>query len=233
MAKLTALQIQRLYQFVQQHYVEWYDVQTELVDHLANGIERQWEINTNVIFEDALQIEFKKFGVFGFQDLLEQKVKALTLCYRKEIWFHFKSFFKLPKIILILFAMWLLYTVLHALDEKMYVLPSACAVFYLVSMWHIVTLKKAIKQRKKETGKQWLFESVMIQMGGLISILNSAIVPQTFVNANQWTHTFVLMASIGLVLIGLCLYISIKIVPARLQAKLAEQHPEYGLHIRA
>ena len=39
--KLTPQQIEQLYQFTRQHYVEWYDLQTELVDHLANSIETQ------------------------------------------------------------------------------------------------------------------------------------------------------------------------------------------------
>ena len=43
--KLTQQQIDRLYQFTRQHYVEWYDLQTELVDHLANAIEAQWQEN--------------------------------------------------------------------------------------------------------------------------------------------------------------------------------------------
>ena len=40
--KLTKEQIQQLYKFTRQHYVEYYDVQTELVDHLANDIEQIW-----------------------------------------------------------------------------------------------------------------------------------------------------------------------------------------------
>ncbi len=36
--QLTKDQIQNLYKFTKQHYVEWYDLQSELVDHLANDI---------------------------------------------------------------------------------------------------------------------------------------------------------------------------------------------------
>ncbi|MDO5969467.1 hypothetical protein Q4Q35_06575 [Flavivirga aquimarina] len=43
MKRLTELQINKLYAFTKKRYVEWYDVQIELVDHLANGIESQWE----------------------------------------------------------------------------------------------------------------------------------------------------------------------------------------------
>ena len=74
--KLTVEQIERLYQFTRQHYVEWYDLQTELVDHLANSIESQWAENPKIRLEDALQIEFKKFGIFGFMDVVEKRQAA-------------------------------------------------------------------------------------------------------------------------------------------------------------
>ena len=41
--KLTENQIEALYKFTRQHFVYHYDVQTELVDHLANDIEQIWE----------------------------------------------------------------------------------------------------------------------------------------------------------------------------------------------
>ena len=43
--KLTPQQIDQLYLFTRQHYVEYYDLQTELVDHLANAIETEWQQN--------------------------------------------------------------------------------------------------------------------------------------------------------------------------------------------
>lgn len=39
MKTLSKEDIQNLYTFTRQHYVEHYDLQTELVDHLANDIE--------------------------------------------------------------------------------------------------------------------------------------------------------------------------------------------------
>ena len=66
--KINIEQTNRLYEFTRQHYVEYYDLQTELVDHLANSIETQWQENPKIDFEDALKVEFKKFGVFGFSD---------------------------------------------------------------------------------------------------------------------------------------------------------------------
>lgn len=37
MQKITALQIDKLYTFTKKHYVEYYDLQTESVDHLSLG----------------------------------------------------------------------------------------------------------------------------------------------------------------------------------------------------
>jgi hypothetical protein len=41
------------------------------VDHLANAIETQWQENPKLSFNEALNKEFKKFGVFGFMDVLK------------------------------------------------------------------------------------------------------------------------------------------------------------------
>ena len=61
--KLSENQIQKLYAFTRTHYVEHYDLQTELVDHLANGIEAQQQKALRLPFNDALKKEFEKFGV--------------------------------------------------------------------------------------------------------------------------------------------------------------------------
>ena len=78
MREFTAEQIDHLYQFTRQHYVEWYDLQTELVDHLANDIEHIMDNNKDLSFEEAKKVSFKKFGVFGFSDVIEQKQNALS-----------------------------------------------------------------------------------------------------------------------------------------------------------
>ena len=93
--KLTSAQIDQLYTFTKQHYVEYYDLQTELVDHLANAIELEWESNPTLSFETLLNKEFKKFVVFGFMDVVEEKQKAMNKIYNKLVWGHFKTFFNL------------------------------------------------------------------------------------------------------------------------------------------
>lgn len=100
MKKVSEQEIALLHQFVQKRFVEFYDVELELVDHLANGIEQQWVDNPELRFEEAKQIEFKKFGIFGFVGVVEQKQEDLSSLYIKEMMQYVKSFFSFPKIVL-------------------------------------------------------------------------------------------------------------------------------------
>ena len=70
MKKLTQEQIEQLFVFTKKHLVEHYDVQVELVDHLANAIEAEWEINPNISFTEALQKEYKNFGKIALPNIL-------------------------------------------------------------------------------------------------------------------------------------------------------------------
>ena len=97
--KLTETHIQELYKFTRKHFVEHYDVQTELVDHLANDIESIWIEKPKLTFEQARDESFKKFGVFGFMEVVEQKQNQMNKKYFKTILRFAKEWFRLPKII--------------------------------------------------------------------------------------------------------------------------------------
>ena len=83
--KLSKDQIQELYTFTRKRLVEHYDLQTELVDHLANGIEAHWVTNDKVPFKEALANEFKKFGHFGFRSIIKKRKKVMLKKYRSLI----------------------------------------------------------------------------------------------------------------------------------------------------
>ena len=75
--KVNESQIIELYTFVQNHFVIWYDLQSELVDHLANDIESIWQEQPNLSYEEARDRAFKKFGVFGFMMVVDQRQKSM------------------------------------------------------------------------------------------------------------------------------------------------------------
>lgn len=227
--KLTEPQIQQLYTFTQKHYVDWYDVQTELVDHLANGIEEHLEQNPNTTFESALNSEFKKFGIMGFNDVIEEKTKVLNKYYRTLVWKYFKDFFKLPKIILILFLIWGYYQLLIALPGRIWVVGPTGVLLFIIPIWKIYQQSQIIKKIKKQTDKKWLFDNVSLQLGGFIHFLQ-IVLQVGFLNSDGiWSNTSNLIFSVAIVLFSLALYAAIYIVSPKLRKEMALQHPEYKL----
>ncbi|MCC9169152.1 hypothetical protein [Pontibacter harenae] len=94
--ELTAADIEKLYAFLQKKFVDTYDVQTELVDHLASDIELQWERDPSLSLDEAMQKVYKSFGIFGFTEVYEQRVAAIQKEIQKQWLRTFLQFFKLP-----------------------------------------------------------------------------------------------------------------------------------------
>lgn len=98
--KVTQEQIKKLFAFCRKHYVQHYDLQIELVHHLASSIEEKWEDNPQLPFEKALNDVFGDFGIYGFSKVKEAKTKGLQKKYMKLLWKYILEFYGLPKIIL-------------------------------------------------------------------------------------------------------------------------------------
>lgn len=161
MRKITKVEINQLFDFTQKHYVEFYDVQVELVDHLAHAIETQWKENPDLSFEDALQSEFKKFGVFGFTGLVEQKQLELHKYYHKTLWQEILKFVSIPKIVItISLYLSVLYTLKNygTLGEiTVLVLLLLVFIYFFIDGFRYVY---KIKREQKMQGKSWLIQSV-------------------------------------------------------------------------
>ena len=97
---LNKSEIDRLYSFVQSKYVRYLDVQLELVDHLASGIEDLQSKDPNLSFETALNKIYRKFPVTGFHKLVEEKSKSLSKYWTRKMSLHLVNYFKLPRIII-------------------------------------------------------------------------------------------------------------------------------------
>ena len=157
MKKLTQEQIDQLFDFTKKHFVEFYDVQVELVDHLANAIEAVWEINPNISFTEALDKEYKNFGVFGFSGLVEQKQAALQNHYWNVIKREIRSFFSVPKIILsagLFYVLFRFYSNPTEFGEQIW---FGLEVFLLVTTL-ILWIYQSVKIRK--SNKKYLIQSI-------------------------------------------------------------------------
>lgn len=97
--ELTTEQINHLYRYLADKGIEYFDVQVELVDHIASKIEEQLDLYpekpTHEVFEQTL----KKFNERGFEQVVKEKEKQVARQYRRYGWESFKDFFSWPKIV--------------------------------------------------------------------------------------------------------------------------------------
>lgn len=225
--KLTSEQIERLYQFTRQHYVEWYDLQTELVDHLANAIEQKWQENPNIDFEEALQLEFKKFGVFGFMDVVEKRQAALNKRYNKIIWKHFKDFFSIPKIVITLSSIGSLFLIL--INFKYAELVATSLMFgAIITFWiGLLIHKRNSKKQSKKSDKKWLFKEIIFgysTFAGLSYLPLQLIINIDFENVGILKALIISSITVFLYLIE---YIMLIEIPSKAEKYLEETYPEY------
>jgi hypothetical protein len=226
--KLTPQQIQQLYKFTRQHYVEHYDVQTELVDHLANDIEQIWLEKPNLSFEAARAISFKKFGVFGFMDVYGAKQSALQKKYLKILWLHAKDWFKLPKIMVTTTLFYFFYLGLGKFDQDFaLIILGIIIVFGLLK--HILLLRK-VKKRQKLRGEKWLLEDLIFRglfFGGItgVNLFNIINLTSPEVYSIYWALFYAIIFTIVVVYV----YISTIVLPKKAEQLLMGNYPEYNL----
>jgi len=147
---LSPSQIQDLFTFTRKHFVEWYDLQCELVDHLANDIENIMEEKPMISFEEARDISFRKFGVFGFMDVVEDKQKALNKRYLKMVWQEYKTYFTIPKIMLILSLIFMMVLFLRLFHyNSVYVYLSLLIPFVFMALKSIIFQQNIKKKPQK------------------------------------------------------------------------------------
>ncbi|WP_341220270.1 hypothetical protein [Polaribacter atrinae] len=231
--KLTQTHIEELYKFTKKHYVEYYDVQTELVDHLANDIETICLANPKLSFDDARDTSFKKFGIFGFMDVVEQKQSQMTKKYFKIILNFAKEWFKLPKIILTA----LLFIGFYQLQNTPNAYTIYSTVFGFIFLAQVIlTIINARKLKKefKTTKRKWLFKNI-INVKGLIYAAFISIYSFQYLFPNN-TKDFLLMGDFRkafsaffitfLVIFG---YITLVVIPKKAEELLEETYPEYKL----
>lgn len=115
---------EKLFAFVQKKSVRQYDVQLELVDHLASGIETEWEQAPAMSFDDALKKVYARFGLFGFTEFVREKNASAAKFIRRTRWSIFKSFFMWPRI-------WVTITSILAILQLARIVPLQ-ALFLLV-----------------------------------------------------------------------------------------------------
>lgn len=225
--RISDEEVEKLYAFTKKHFVYYYDLQVELVDHLANAIEEKWAEQPQLSFDDVLKAEFKKFGIFGFTGIVEKRQLALQKKYNKLLWGYFKEFFKLPKIMLTLAL------ILFVVQAMQYIHPVVGGVLalsiLLFSTLRFFVLNRQYNKKVKRTSRRWMLEETIFRCGGFPLFvfipynLIQAFFKEEYSVIGQW-----IMAT-AVVLFALYQYIMLYVIISKAEKLLNETYPEYAV----
>ncbi len=171
---LTNEQINTLFVFCEKHSIRYYDVQVELVDHLANAIEEKMEANKMLSFETALESVYADFGTMGFATIISSRSKNLYRQYRNTRWKLFLSYFQWPKAAMTacLLAAFLFIGKIFS-GQILYYLVFVIFIFVVVFDMHVTVKANGVikKQRKKLMLTEISFERswLIFSIGGFLS----------------------------------------------------------------
>lgn len=227
---LTEKQIEALYAFTQQHYVEHYDLQTELVDHLANDIEAMQKEDTSLTFEAAKNKSFKKFGVMGFMEVVDQKKKEMSKRYWRILWRFMKEWFTIPKILLTCVLCYTFFKALQFMEGRFVILFLVVVILVSGLIFELIVQRK-INQRKKKKQPIFLLEEIIYKTKwgvlymGIILVINSFNFMNFDIESFSW-WMFLIMAFL-LTLCCLAFVITQFTIPSKADELLKEQYPEY------
>jgi hypothetical protein len=217
---LTVAEIQKIETFVKSKYVEYHDIQIELIDHLASAIEAELEQYPNQDFEKVLLSQYKNFGLFGFSDFVTERAKATYSQSRKKYWRHFFEFLKLQKFvytILFFILTLLLVSNLKSDQYKYFVLPYLVTIALTAA---IIFYKLKAEEKLKLLQKK--YQPLWISMSGSLLNLNNLLLGENLRNEIFGNPIFV-AALCTFVTIGTWSEIS---THKQIHEKLRYQYPE-------
>lgn len=145
--KLNKEQIKEIHDFTVRKRVRYLDVQLEMVDHMASGIEAMLEQNPEMSFQDALNKEYKKFGIFGFAKIVEEKQKAIERKFSRGIIDEFLFLIKWPQMIFTFAILYFLFSISHWIPAQLLFLCPGL-LFLLLLLTELIGVPKYFGQKK-------------------------------------------------------------------------------------
>jgi hypothetical protein len=153
---LSNEQIQFLEEFCDKKGVKYYDVQIEIVDHLAHLIEEKLQADLDSNFESALENAYKSFGVTGFRKLIVEKENLASKHANKLFLSQLKSFFKLPHLLFTLILIGLFFILYHYLQFQIHWLSIILKIIAFATLVLEILIMISFLLKKKKAKKKLL-----------------------------------------------------------------------------
>jgi len=204
---ITEEQYESLFAFCRKHYVQYYDVQIELADHLSSAIEQSIKENPKLSFEQARDKIYAGFGIKGFSDIVASREKMMGKKCSQQKWKIFLSYFTIPKIAMTLFiysSIIIIGRFLTEVNQRAILLLVVGVGLFIFEIIYTNQTSKTFKKQQK---------ALLYTSGRLDGILNSGLLLQlffTFRILNKLTVTTINFFNFSMIAFGfLLVFISI------------------------
>ena len=225
---LTTEEIDTIFAFCERHFVRQYDLQVELVDHLANAIEVRRIKEPDLNIDSALESIHSGFGVLGFASFVNSRAAALEKKYDTMQKRLFLSYFEWPKAALTACLLSILLLAGKILSgETLYYLMAAA--FFAAWLFDMVVMSGAIRSIKKQK-KHLMLTSVNYQRSSLGAFGNLILLLSVHFADTIGSNPFLQYGSYICMVIIVVLYffstVSYQKVIHNVQSLARQQYPE-------
>jgi hypothetical protein len=232
---LTADQTYKLLIICNINKVYHYDIQIELIDHMATAIEKLWETNPELSFEEALKLAEEQLGgEEGFNTIKKAKEKEIKKKYSHLRWKYIGEFFQLPKIILTLAITIALFLIYRYVENNAVIRFVILIVFTLFNLIEGPLLSPSKFRIDLVPGKSFLLIDQLTSMEKTIQ--NFFMLPVMFINLYVFeyfsfaagnTIFWELLNSFLITFMAIILVIVTHYIPRRIKEDFILEYPQF------
>ncbi len=229
---LNSQQVESLFTFCRKHHVYHYDLQIELVDHMASAIETAWETNPNLPFEEARNQCFSQFGSDGFLKVERQHEKALSKKYNHLLISHWISFFRWPKLLFTIASTLFLTFIFQLIDKASEVLIVYSLLIFFFTILYIFILFPKKYSINLIPGKSFLLiERLKSVRHFSVVFLQLPFIASNFAHFADHKYSELLSVQLSmsftLVAFSILLYNNLVHLPSKIKSQFISQFPEF------
>jgi|GEM_PF-6640387 len=145
--QLSAKQVQHIFDYTDRMHIKYKDVQFEIVDHIACGVEETMTANKELTFSKSLYNFTGSLPHRFLNDLVEEKEKAIKSYWNKKFTFLMLDFLSIPRIMASLIVFGILYSLVQITNINLYGAIGFCIVASIIeALW----FDRAFKQKEKK-----------------------------------------------------------------------------------
>jgi hypothetical protein len=228
-ATITPEENQKLFAFCEECNVKYYDVQIELVDHLASSIEEQWMQHPNRSFDNAMGIALRDFTL-GLKHISKEKERALNKKYQQIHWYYIRASFSWPKALRTLALVLILFSAFRLTPNNLLVIiPTIAMVLSVIFYYYFYYYPNNIRIKTDTSKKFLLLKRLRLQN---ISVLAIAFFPLHIFNITKFqipNNIYIeFLVAFLTVLFGIAAYSQLFYIPKKINQYFLKQFSEFA-----